>query len=191
VLAGGAVTPVDNLGFVDDEPVVLGGLQAWPMPYRAIYVCRAATGPANDVVVIVIDPVFVPGRRTRRLDTPDEAIVGQNAQGVVHRLTRHSSDISPNDLFDLVRGAVRPGGHRPQNGQTLSRYLNAVLAKEVGRDRGYFPEHKLDSYSDSGLCQVSPVYRWSEPLPPHTGGVGPLDTTWPHLLGRPHHLSSP
>ena len=62
LLAGGAVTPVDNLGFVDDEPVVLGGLQAWPMPYRAIYVCRATTGPANDVVVIVIHPVLVPGR---------------------------------------------------------------------------------------------------------------------------------
>lgn len=129
------------------------------MPYRAIYVCRATTGPANDVVVIVIHPVLVPRRRTRRLDTPDEAIVGQNAQSVVHRLTRHSSDISPYDLFDLVCRAVRPGGDRPQDGQTLSRYLNTALAKEVGRDRGYFPEHKLDSYSNSGLCQISPADR--------------------------------
>jgi hypothetical protein len=155
LLAGGAITPVHNLGFVNDEALVLGGLQAWPMPYRAIYVYRTTTGPANEVVMIVIDPVFVPGRRTGRLDAPDEAIFGQDAQSVVHGLTRYCSDISAYHVFDLVRRAMRSGGHRPQDGQTLSRYLNTALAKEVGRDR-YCPEHNLDSCSDSGLCQVSP-----------------------------------
>ena len=52
------------------------------------------------------------------------------AEGVVHRLARDGADLGPHDLVDVVRGAVRPVGHRPQHGQTLGRDLQAVPAEQ-------------------------------------------------------------
>ena len=124
------------------------------MPYRAVDVHRVAASAADEVVVVVIDPVLVAGRRTCRLDTPDQAAIGQNAQGVVHRLTGDCADLTAYHLFDLVSRPVGPAGHGAEHGQTLRRHLYAPLAKEGGRAGGYFPEHEFDSYSNSGLCQV-------------------------------------
>ncbi len=112
------------------------------MPDGAVNVYRPAAGATDEVVVVVIDPVLVTGRRARRLDTPDEAIAGQHAQGVVNRLTGDRSDVIADKLLDLVRRAVRPGCHRPQDGETLGRHLNTPLAEEVGGAGAYFPEHR-------------------------------------------------
>ena len=110
---------------------MIRGLQAWAAPHRAVDIDRAPAMAADEVVVVVIDPLFVASRRAGRLDAADEAFVGQGTEGVVHRLTRDGTDISPHELLDLVRRAVRPARHRPQDGQTLSRHLNTVLAEEV------------------------------------------------------------
>ena len=85
----------------------------------------------DEVVMVVVDPVLVASRRARRLDTPDEALVGQDTEGVVNRLTRDGADLGPHEFLDLVGRAVRPAGHRSEDGQTLGRHLNTVLAEEV------------------------------------------------------------
>ena len=124
------------------------------MPYRAVDINRATARATDDVVMIVVDPVLIAARRMGRLNAPYEAIFGQNAQGVVYRLARDRTDLSPHQVLDLVRRAVRAVGHRSQDSQTLSRHLDTAFTEQAGRVRTYFPEHKLDCCSDSGLCQV-------------------------------------
>ena len=108
LLAVGAVAPVDDLGFVDDEPVVIGGLQARPVPHRAVDVDGDAAAAADEVVVVVVDPVLVASRRARRLDAPDESLLGQDAEGVVDRLAR-DGPISPrtNSSISSASAAAR------------------------------------------------------------------------------------
>ena len=126
----GAAAPVDDLGLVDLVARVVGGRQARGVADRAVDVDHPAAGSADEVVVVVADPVLVAGRRPGRLDAPEEALVGEDAEGVVHRLARDRTDLGPHDAVDVVGGAVRPVGHRPQDGQALGRDLQAVLAEQ-------------------------------------------------------------
>jgi hypothetical protein len=121
--------------------VVVGGPQAWPVPYRAVDVYGAATGAAYEVMVVVSDPVLVPSRRAGRLDPPDEVIFGQDAQGVVDRLTRDGADVIAHQPLDLLRRPVRPAGHGPHDSQSLSRHLNPSPPEQVGRAIACLPEH--------------------------------------------------
>jgi len=84
------------------------------------------------MVVIVTHPILVAGRRPRRLDPPDKALVGQQAEGIVYGLSGDGADLGPHRLGDVVRGAVRSTGHGAQDGQTLRRDLDTVLSKKVG-----------------------------------------------------------
>ena len=111
-LAGWAGAPVDDLGFVDDEPVIVGRLKARCFVYRAVDIDGSAAAATNEVVVVVVHPVLVTSRRARRLDAPDEALVGEDAERVVHGLARDGTDLSPHELLNLVRRAVRSARHR-------------------------------------------------------------------------------
>ena len=66
--------------------------------------------------MVVSDPFLETGRLTGGLDAPDQALVGQNPEGVVHRLTGDGADLGPDDLGDVARRAVGPTGYRPQHG---------------------------------------------------------------------------
>jgi hypothetical protein len=83
----GASAPVDDLGFVDLVAPVVGGRQARGVADRTVDVDHPAAGSADEVVVVVTDPILVAGRRPGRLDAPEEALVGEGREGVVHRLT--------------------------------------------------------------------------------------------------------
>jgi hypothetical protein len=43
-------------------------------------------------------------------------------------LARDGAEVGPYDTADVVRRAVRTGGHRPQHGEALDRQAQAVLA---------------------------------------------------------------
>ncbi len=88
-------------------------------------------------MVIVIDPVLVEGGRPGGLNTPDESLLGQHTECVVHRLTRDGSDLSFSDLGHTIGRDVRLPRNRPQHGQALSSDLDVVLAKKVGGAEGH------------------------------------------------------
>ena len=73
------------------------------------------------------------------------------AEGVVHRLAGDGADLGPHDLVDVVGGAVRPVGHRPQHGQTLGRDLQAVLAEQRIVVDGCLPGHRGKPNPNPGL----------------------------------------
>ena len=79
---------------------------------RAVDVDHPAAGAADEVVVVVADAVLVAGRRAGRLDAPEEAVVGEDGEGVVDRLARDGADLGPHGRVDVVGRAVRQVGHR-------------------------------------------------------------------------------
>ena len=57
------------------------------------------------------------------------------------RTARASYTAGPHDPVDVVGGAVRPVGHRPQDGQALRRDLQPVLPEQRSLLDGRFPGH--------------------------------------------------
>src|SRR4051812_13138895 len=57
--AFGAAAPVDDLCFVDFVAGVVGRSQAWHVPDGAVDVDHPPAGAADQVMVVVADPVFV------------------------------------------------------------------------------------------------------------------------------------
>ena len=117
-----------RLGLVDLVARVGGGRQARRDADRAVHVDHAAAAAANQVVMVVADPVLVARRRPGGLNAADQTPVGQDGEGIVHGLARDGADLGPCLVGHLVSGAVRSSGDRPQSGQALRGDLDAVLA---------------------------------------------------------------
>ena len=132
----GAAAPVDDLGLVDLVARVVGGGEARRLADRAVDVDHPAARAADEVVVVVADAVLVARRRPRRLDAPQQSLVGERAEHVVHRLARDGADLGADDPVDLVGGAVRALGHRPQHGQPLRGHLHAVRRSSSASSTG-------------------------------------------------------
>ncbi len=85
-LALGATPPVHDLGFVDFEAVIVIRCEAWHGADGAVDVDHGAALTTDQVVVVVADSGFVPGRRSSGLDPANQFLVDQHGHGVVHRL---------------------------------------------------------------------------------------------------------
>jgi len=85
------------------------------------------------MVVVVADPILEASRCPGGLNAPDESFGDQKAKGVVHRLERDGTDLGPGDLGHAVGRNVGLTCDGPQDSQSLSRYLDAALTKEVRR----------------------------------------------------------
>ncbi len=123
--------PEDHLGFVDLVTGVGGGGQARGVADRAVDIDHPAAGTADEVVVVVTDPILVACRRSGGLDASDEVLVSQNPKGVVDRLARDGADLGPHQLGKVVRRTVRSSRHRPEHCQPLGRDLETVSTKKV------------------------------------------------------------
>src|SRR6266567_851686 len=88
----GAQAPVDDLGLVDREAVVVGRGQARGLADCAVDVSDDAARPAHDVVMIVPDASLEPGRGAGRLDAAHESRRGERVQGVIHGLQGDMAD---------------------------------------------------------------------------------------------------
>ncbi len=131
--AVGTPPPVDDLGFVDLEALIVHGHQARGRPDGAFDVGEPAADPADQMVVVVAEPLLVARRRTERLNPPDQTRADQEAQSVVDGLQRDRTDLGPDRLRDLVGGDVRSAGDRPQHRETLRGDLNSAFAEKAAR----------------------------------------------------------
>ena len=116
--------------------------------------------------MVVADPAFVECRRSRGLNPPDQAVLSQDTEGVVHRLTRNRPDFGANGFGNAIRRAVRMARHRPQHGQSLGRNLHSTLTKQRGRivNHDYTLRRNVDTVQTliySSLCRK----RSLRPLP--------------------------
>ena len=82
------------------------------------------------MVVVVAHAGLVAGRRSGGLDAPEQARGDEDRERVVHRLSGDRTDLGPDDLVDVVRGAVRTLRHRPENREALGRDPKTVLAEQ-------------------------------------------------------------
>ena len=103
-----AAAPVDDLGFVDLEAVIVVGGEAGHLADRAVDVEHGAAASTDQVMVVVTDSILVAGRRSGRLDPADEVLVDQDAERVVHRLAGDRADDGADVVGQLVgRGVPR------------------------------------------------------------------------------------
>ena len=129
--------PVGDFGLVDLVAHVVGRRETGGGADRAVDVDQTAADSADQMVVVVADPILEASRRSGGLNAPDEAFGDQDAEGVVHRLERDGTDLGPDDLGHAVGRDVGLTRYCPQDSQSLGRDLNAALAKEVCRVGGH------------------------------------------------------
>ena len=119
---------------------------------RVVDVDHTAAESADQMVMVVADPVFEASRRAGGLNATDEAAGDQHAERVVHRLERDRADLGPDGLGDPIGRDVWLSRHRPEDSQSLGRDLNATLPQQVSRvDRhGSRVDQILDSIQTLG-----------------------------------------
>ena len=112
----------------------------------AIDVDHFSTCAADQVVVVVIDPILIAGRRSGGLDSTEDTLLGQDTEGIVDRLSRDDPDFGANALGNVIRGAMGPNGHRPQDSQSLGGDGDSIFAKQIVQIRhGSISREVLDS----------------------------------------------
>src|SRR5699024_4973794 len=79
----GTCAPVHDLGLVDDEAVVVLGVQTGRVPDRTVDVLDPAAATAHEVEVVVPRAPLVPCRRTGGFDATHQADLGAHPQCVV------------------------------------------------------------------------------------------------------------
>ena len=128
----GAHSPVNYLRLIDLKTRVVGSGQARGVADGTVDVDGFAAGATDRVVVIVTDSILVKCRRPGGLDAPDEALLHQDPQSVVYRLSRNRTNVGTNFPGDIIRRAVGTTRHRPQHSQALRRDVHTVFAKKFG-----------------------------------------------------------
>jgi hypothetical protein len=87
-----ASSPEVNLGLFDFETETYARFQAWRSAQHTVNVLDLAANLTDEVMMIVIDAVFVPCGRTDRLNSSKESLFNQNIQRVIDRLSGDGSD---------------------------------------------------------------------------------------------------
>src|SRR3954453_5119585 len=90
-------TPIDDLGLVDREAVVIGGGQARRAADGAVDVGDHAARAAHDVVMVVADPRLVARHGAGRVDAPHQAGVSKCVEHVIDGLLGHVAELLAHD----------------------------------------------------------------------------------------------
>jgi secreted PhoX family phosphatase len=106
-----ASTPVGDLGFIDFVALVVRRLKAWSRADRAVHVYDASTVTTDQMMMIVVDSIFIASCGSFWLDTAKETVGHQNRERVVDGLARNSSDIQLGDVENFISGHVRAIRH--------------------------------------------------------------------------------
>src|ERR1035437_7937819 len=106
-------TPVRDVGFVDLVAVVVGRGEARRSTDGAVDVDETSAYATYEVMVVVVDAIFVAGWWPDGLNSPDEALVGEDAEGVVDGLARDRADFNSDHLGYVLGRDVGSPGHCP------------------------------------------------------------------------------
>src|SRR5690625_2893522 len=131
-LALGAGAPVDDLGGLDREAVIIAGVQAWGLTDGTRHVADGATPPAHHVVVVVAAVEFEPARGAVRLDAAQDSSVGQSVQHVIDGLGRDGAQTVAHRLPDGFGGGVRVCFHFGEHGEPRRGDPQVSGAKQLG-----------------------------------------------------------
>ena len=161
LLASRTDAPINDLGLVDNESTTVRGFQARRRPHGTVGVDGDAAAATDEVMVVVVDSVLVPSRRTGRLNPPDEALLGQRPKSVVDSLVRHSADLRSHGLLNLIRGGVWTTGQHTEDSQALSRHLRTVLSEQLSwiHRRPFIQNHTLSLILDTVKPSAKGVER--------------------------------
>jgi hypothetical protein len=121
--------PVRDVGFVDLVAVVVGRGKARRGTDCAVDVDETAADATDEVVVVIIDAILVASGRPYWLNSPDEALFDEDAEGVVDGLARDRADFISGHLGNVFGRDVRSTGHRSEDSQSLGRHLYSVLTQ--------------------------------------------------------------
>jgi hypothetical protein len=127
---------VDDLGLVKKETMVVVGGEARGRADGAIDVVHQITPSANEMVMIVSNPVLVAGNRSCRLYSTQEVLLDEDPKCVVHGLTGDRSQLVANGLGDVLSGDVWVASHGFHHGDALSGDLEALISQFVGEVDG-------------------------------------------------------
>jgi hypothetical protein len=83
-------------------------------------------------MVIVPDPIFVSGRRTRGLYTANDALLCEESEGIIDRLARYGANLLANHLGNIVRRAVRLCRDGVQHSDSLGRHVDPMVSEKLG-----------------------------------------------------------
>jgi len=89
VRARGAGTPVHNLGFVDDEALIVRCGQTWSVTDRAIDIGECAAQTAHGVMVVIPDSGLESGGGAGGFDAAQDPSLHQGGERVVDPLPRN------------------------------------------------------------------------------------------------------
>ena len=161
-----AAPPVCDFGFVDSKPVIIGGIKTGSLAGCTVDVNHMTALPTDEMVMVVIDAIFIQRGRTHGLNSTQHAFVDQGVQRVVHRLSRDGAECCNGEIADLICGGVGLAADRLQNCQSLRSDTETVLAQLV--DRGDM--HEIRTISDFGLIPNYCWWSWGESNPRPSAG---------------------
>ena len=110
-----------------------GGCETRPMPHRTLHIGDRTATTTHHVMMIVANAIFVAGQRANWLDTANDALLHERAQGVVHRLTRNAADAGMRCRRHFVGSGVRCLVNGSQYCDSLGSHRHAVSSKSCCR----------------------------------------------------------
>lgn len=126
-----ASAPVNHLGLIHLVAGSLGGGEARGRADRAVDIHHPAAGATDQMMVVVTGPVLVARGRPRRLDAAEEALLGEEREGIVDSLTGYDPDPGSHHRGHVIRSGMRTTRHRREHSESLGRDLHRVLPKDL------------------------------------------------------------
>ena len=136
-------SPVDDLGLVDGEAVVVGGVEAGGLAGCALHVDHRAAGSAHEVVVVVAELQLEARGMSRGLELAHEADARERREDVVDGLGAHGAESLPRAAGDGVDIGVGVRGQLAEHRDPGCGDAQGVLPQEAcGCVRGDHRAHR-------------------------------------------------
>jgi hypothetical protein len=99
------------------------------------------------MMVVVADAILEARRGPERLNAPEQTLFDEHAEGVVDGLAGDGADLGPHHFGHGIGRDVGLGRYGSQDGQSLGRDLDTVLAEKIDRVGGHC-RRRLDQSLD-------------------------------------------